>query len=196
MTEISFGLSILSICLALFAIFLQMRDKARLEVVSVHPGICGSRKSNDSQWDHNVTSIEVIIENKGDRAAIDCEAVIVFPHIEALPLHQQTRNHIVDFKTRTFNIQPKSKIRVVGAWNFSSDGAINGTKHVMTPGEFIEKCTPLKIIVSQGIKKYKFDFSKETAREIFQKHQEQQYLTFLLQVVADFLLGKLYNPLI
>lgn len=176
MTEISFGLSIFGVCLALLAIFMQIRDKARLKVVSVHPGISGSRKSNQAQWQHNVISIEVTIENKGTRPAIDCEAVVFFPHIEALPLHPQTLEHIVDFKTRTFNIQPKSKVRVVGAWNFSNDGAIDGTKHVMTPGEFIEKCTPSTIVVSQGIKKYKFDFTKETAREILQKHQEQQYL--------------------
>jgi hypothetical protein len=177
MTELSLGLAIFGGCLALFAIFLQIRDKVRIKVISVHPGISGSRKHNESQWEHNVTSIEVIVENKGTRPAIDCEAVIIFPHTEALPLHPQTREHTVDFKTRIFNIQAKSKVRVVGAWNFSIDGAIDGTKQVMTPGEFIEKCTPSTIIVSQGIKKYKFDFSKETARELFQKHQEQQYLT-------------------
>lgn len=177
MTELSLILSLLGVCLALLAIIMQLRDKARLKIVSVHPGISGSRKLGESQWEHNITSIEVTIENKGTRAAIDCEAVIIFPHIEALPLHPQTREHTVNFKTRVFNIQPKSKVRVVGAWNFTNDGAIDGIKKVMTPGEFIEKCTPSKIIITQGVKKYQFDFSKEMAADIIQKHQEQQYLT-------------------
>jgi len=177
MYELSLVLSLLGILLALVAIFMQLRDKARLKIVSVHPGISGSRKPGESQWEHNITSIEVTIENNGTRAAIDCEAVIIFPHIEALPLHPQTREHTVNFKTRVFNIQPKSKVRVVGAWNFTTDGAIDGIKKVMTPGQFIEKCTPANIIISQGVKKHEYDFKKETAVNIIRKHQEQQYLT-------------------
>lgn len=176
MTELPLWLSILGIFLACLAIFLQVRDKARLKVVSVHPGISGSRKPGQSQWDHKVTSISITIENKGTRAAIDCEAVIIFPHLEALPLHPQTREHTVNYKTRTFNIQPKSKALLVSAWNFSDDGAIDGTKHVMTPGEFIEKCTPSKIVISHGTKTHNFEFSKEEANKIFEEHQKRQYL--------------------
>ncbi len=175
-TWISFGLALLGTTLAIAAIALQLLDRPRLRVVQIHPGVSGSRKPGAHQWTHNIISFEVVIENYGTRPAVDCEAVVLFPHLEALPLHPQTRDHTIDTSTRLFTVQPKSKVRLVGAWNILSGGTIDGTKDVMTPGDFIEKATPVTILMSYGAKRIRAQLTKEQTQRIIENQQAQQYL--------------------
>lgn len=177
LTWISFVVAIISILLAGIAIILQVLDKPRLKISSVHPGISGSKEPNSDRWKNFISSIEIIVENRGSRPAVDCEAVITFPHIEALPLYPQTREHLIDKTNRLFSVQPKSKIRILGAWNIINGGAIDGTKNTFTLGEFLEKATPATIIISFGGKRVKHILSKERVQNIVENHQAQLYLS-------------------
>jgi hypothetical protein len=175
-TWISLWLAIAGVVLAGVALFLQFHDKPRLKIIQIHPGISGSRGSGENQWKNNITSIEIVVENKGSRPAVDCEAIITFPHLEALPLYPQTREHLLNIENKIFTVNPKSKVRVVGAWNIEKSGAIGGSKETFTPGEFLEKGTPATIIISFGAKRIRATLTKEEAQKIIENYQAQLYL--------------------
>ncbi len=175
-TWLSLGFSIASFILAATAIALHLFDRPRLKILSIRPGISGSLAATDRQWKHNVSCIEVIIENKGTRSAIDCEAVITFPQMEALPIYPQTKDSTIDFQNRTFNVLSKSKIRLVGAWHITTNGGIDGTKESISLGDFLTKCTPTSVIVSFGNNKIKGMLTREEAQKIFDEHQTSKYI--------------------
>jgi hypothetical protein len=175
-TWISFILAIIGVLLSSIALYIQWRDKPILKISSIRPGISGYREGNEQQWKHQVTSIEVIIENKGSRPAIDCEGIVTFPLLEALPLYCQTREHYVNLKSRLFTLQPNTKATLVGAWNFCSNGSIDGTKESLSPGDFLIKCTPATVIVKYGNKRIQTVLQTEEAKRIFEQHQTQVYL--------------------
>lgn len=173
---ISFGIAILGTAIAILAIILQLLDKARLKVVQIYPGMSGARMPGADQWLHSVNSIAVIIRNLGTRPAIDCEAIVLFPHLEPLPLHPETRDHTINTGTTFFTVQPKAQVQLVGAWNITPNGTIDGMKVVMTPGEFLEKATPLSILISHGTKRLRAQLTKDQAQRLLEKHQVQSYL--------------------
>jgi len=175
-TWLSFWIAVFCVVLGGVALILQFRDKPRLKVVEIHPGISGSRGSSENQWKNSITSIEIVVENRGSRPAVDCEAVIIFPYLEALPLYPQTREHTLNTKNRVFTIQPKSKVRIVGAWHINPDGSIDGTKETFTPGVFLEKGTPATIIISFGAKRVRAVLHREEVQKLIENHQAQLYL--------------------
>lgn len=176
LTLISFYIAIAGVVLAALSLFLQWRDKPRLSIVEIRPCVSGSRALNAEQWNHQISSIEVIVENEGSRAAIDCEAIITFPYYEALPLHPQTRESLVDIKSKIFNVQPESKVILVGAWNYAEEGAIDGTKNSISLGDFLQKCTPATVKIKFGKNNIQSVLSTDVAKTFFEKHQSQVYL--------------------
>jgi hypothetical protein len=175
-TWISFIASIIGVTLSAIALINQQKDKPNIMISEIRPGISGSKKVGSQQWDMKISCIEVLVENRGLRPAIDCEALITFMSFEALPLHMQTREHVVDIKRKIFDIQANSKIRLVGAWNYCQDGAIDGTAENMSLDSFLDKCTPATVTIKYGKNIIKKELSKEATKEMFREHSEKLYL--------------------
>jgi hypothetical protein len=172
---INLALGIGGIALAGVALSIQFRDRARLRITSIRPAIAG-QGSSTGQWQHHITSVEVTIENEGSRPANACEAAITFAREEGLPLHPITRQHLADTTTRAFTVEPKARVHLVAAWQYTPDGAIDGTQQRFTPGQFLERCAPATVIVSCGTKETRGVLTEHEAQAIFDQHQAQVYL--------------------
>ena len=173
-TIVSFIVTAIGSFIGGIALYKQYLDKPRLKKMSINPGISGSKGVNDDVWKHHVSSIEIVILNKGARPAIDCEGIITFHNIDPMPLYPQTREHTVDVGNRVFSINPMSKIRLVGAWQYSSGGVINGTVHNYSLGEFAEKAAPFTVTIKYGEEEKSFTVSRESVKEYFTEYQKQQ----------------------
>ena len=176
MAETALVIALISLAVGTVALTFQILDRPRLRITNIRPAISGSRQHNAQQWTHDVTSIEVTVENRGSRPAIACEAVITFARMEALPLHPQTPESTVDTTTRAFSVEPKASRRLVAAWNYSPGGSIDGTKPSITLGAFLEKAVPATVTVSCGKQRIRSTLDAATAQDIFQEQQTQTYL--------------------
>ncbi|MEW5995589.1 MAG: hypothetical protein AB1744_14495, partial [Candidatus Zixiibacteriota bacterium] len=121
-------------------------------------------------------ALEVTVENRGTRPAVDCQGIITFPKIEALVLHPQTREHVVDTKASVFTLQPKASMRLVAAWNYSTGGVIDGTEASLTPGEFLDLAIPAQAVIRFGKKEIVKALSREAVEQYFREAQLSSYL--------------------
>lgn len=71
---------------------------------------------------------------------------------------------------------PLSKVRLVGAWHYSSDGSIDGINSSLTLSEFLAKGTPATVIVSHGAKRVQKIYSAKEAQKFIQDIQANMYL--------------------
>jgi len=170
----------ISLFLAIFSIlvtfYFHYKDCPKLIIKSIRPGINGSRTQETEQWQHQVASIEVIVENSGAHPAVGCQGVVTFPYLEALPLYPQTRDHHVDIASSIFTVEANAKIRIIGAWNYCENGSIDGTKESVSLADFNAKGLPATIIVRYGNRKIEKTLTTKEAESIIKNHQANAYL--------------------
>lgn len=161
--------SIISLSISLhFFVF----DKTRLKIISVSPGIGGTRSNNDNIWKHSISSIGVTIQNKGKRSARNCEGLVTFKELDALPLFPTDKGEVMT-ETNKFEILAGEKINLVAAWEFSGKG-INGNSG-LDKGTFIEKAPPITVIINFGDKRIAKTISSDQIEKLLRKHEEEAY---------------------
>ena len=148
-------------------------DKVRLKIISVIPGISGSRSINDNVWKHSISSIQVTVQNKGKRNARNCEGLVTFKELSALPLFSTEKGDVLT-ESKKFDILAGEKKNLVVAWEFSGKG-INGNSG-LDKGTFIEKAPPITAIINFGEKRITKTIFSDQIEKLLRKHDEEVYM--------------------
>lgn len=175
LTWISLLIGIISLIASLLALWQQNRDKPRLKITEIRPALSGT-KSSDQQWNHKVSSLEIVVENKGSRAAVECKAAATFPASEAIPLYPRGQDHTINTSVLSFTLQPDSKITLVGAWQYVG-GVIDGRGEYPNIGEFVQKFIPVTVTIKYGNKKLSSVLGYAKAKRYFEDHQMDKILS-------------------
>lgn len=154
------------------SIYILLFDRTRLKIISVRPGISGSRPSTDKVWRHSISSIEVMLRNKGKRNAQNCEGLVIFKELDALPLYISEKGE-PQTKSRKFDILAGERRNLVAAWGFSGK-AINGDSG-LDKGTFLQKGPPVTVVINFGQKRITKTISEKQIEKLLRKHEEQTY---------------------
>lgn len=149
------GLTVAGVALAGVALWKQYRDRPRLRVLSIRPRVV--TRANGNHLRHEVSDIEVVIENSGTRPAVDCSAELVLAHTDRIPLH--TGNLLGD-RLANFTIQADAEVRLRAA------SPLGGPSDPLAAREFLQQL-PVVVVVCCG---------KRTIRAELQRHVAEQLL--------------------
>ena len=163
---------IISMMALVISFHILLFDRVRLKITSVIPGISGSRSSSDGVWKHSISSISVTVHNKGKRNAQNCEGLVTFKEMDALPLYLSEKGELLT-ESRKFDILAGEKKNLVAAWGFSGR-AINGDSG-LDKGTFLEKAPPVTVIIHFGQKRITKTISEEEIEKLLRKHEEETY---------------------
>ncbi len=162
-------ISILSLLISGYILFF---DRVRLKITMVVPSISGSRSNSDKIWKHSINSISVTVRNKGKRHARNCEGLVTFKEMDALPLYPTKRGEVLT-ENRSFDILAGDEENLVAAWGFSGK-SINGICG-FDKGTFLEKAPPIKVILFFGQKQKTKTISEKEIEKLLRKHEENTY---------------------
>ena len=169
---IEIAASIIAIISLSISLYFLIFDKVRLKIISVSPGISGTRSSNDNIWKHSISSIGVKVQNKGKRNARNCEGLVTFKELDALPLFSTEKGEVLT-ESNKFDILAGEKKNLVVAWKFSGIG-INGNSG-LDKGTFLEKAPPITVIIHFGEKRITKTISSDQIEKLLRKHEEEAY---------------------
>ena len=169
---IEIAASIIAIISLSISLYFLIFDKVRLKIISVSPGISGTRSSNDNIWKHSISSIGVKVQNKGKRNARNCEGLVTFKELDALPLFSTEKGEVLT-ESNKFDILAGEKKNLVVAWKFSGTG-INGNSG-LDKGTFLEKAPPITVIIHFGEKRITKTISSDQIEKLLRKHEEEAY---------------------
>ena len=125
-------------------------DRVRLKINMIVPGISGSRSNSDKIWKHSINSISVTVCNKGKRHARNCEGLVTFKEMDALPLYPTEKGEVLT-ENHNFDILAGDEKNLVAAWGFSGK-SINGN-YGFDKGTFLKKAPPITVNLFFGQKK-------------------------------------------
>lgn len=163
---------IISIMALVISFYILLFDRVRLKITSVIPGISGSRSGSDGVWKHSISSISVTVHNKGKRNAQNCEGLVTFKELDALPLYLSEKGEPLT-ESRKFDILAGEKKNLVAAWGFSGR-AISGDSG-LDKGTFLEKAPPVTVSIHFGQKRITKTISEEEIEKLLRKHEEETY---------------------
>ena len=163
-------LALLGVGLGLAALIMQLRDRPRLRIVSIGVGFSGTRLAS-GEVRYNVHSVNVVVENRGNRPAIGCDGAVAFARMDGLILWPETREYVVNTKERHFDVQGRSKVALLAGWHLSPDGVIDTRKATTSPDEFLEKGLPVTVVISHEGRRTRGFYTKEEFRRTFEERQ-------------------------
>ncbi len=172
-TIFSITLAVISLCVSGIALWLQLKDRPKIEVESIHPCLASWKESEEHLWEHQIKSIDVKIKNSGARALSGIRALITFPGLPPLQLYP-LENGCANFDKSTFTLEPESSITLFGTW--SMNPSLKPDSESPAHSEFLKHGLPATVTLSNGTRECRKVLSLKNGAKMVNKSIETTYL--------------------
>lgn len=169
------SLATASILVSFAAFFISLytlyTERIIIDIKSIIPGISGV-KEMDKEWKHTISGIQVEVRNKGKRDAQNCEGLVTFKKMDSLTLYPSEKGNVLG--EAKFNLPAGERKNLVAAWKFSGT-SIDGSAGLEI-GDFLEKASPIEVVIRYGEKKERKTLSERNIEKILRRNEEDAHL--------------------